>query len=67
MIKRNWIERKNTNGKFLFVRPSEKLKTALRHTGPEFKAAHVPVLTMNLKWNHTTQNSHQLTHKNIAA
>jgi hypothetical protein len=67
MIKRNWIVRKNIVGQFLFVLPSEKLITALRHTGPEIKAADVPVLTMNLKWNHTTQGSHQLAHKNIAA
>jgi len=67
MIKRNWIERKKTNGQFLFVRPSEKLKLALLHISPDIKTPHVPVLTMNLKWNNSAQKSHILAPKNVAA
>jgi len=57
MIKLNWIEHKMSDGQFLLVRPSEKLKLAILNISPDVKAPRIPVLKMNLKWNHTAQNS----------
>ena len=44
LIRCNWIECKNIDGPFLFVGPSEKLITAFRAIGADYKIYTIPAI-----------------------
>jgi hypothetical protein len=57
MIRRNWIEGKYINGQFLYVGPSDMLKTTLRLNGSINKTETIPALDRNLIWNNIARDS----------
>lgn len=57
LIKYNWIECKNVDGPFLFVRSSEKLITIFGTTENRFEMSDIQELQKNLIYDSPAQNS----------
>lgn len=57
MIRRNWIVGKHIDGQFLYVSPSNMVKTILASNKLNNKTETTPALNGNLIWNKSTRDS----------